>query len=61
MSEPDTRASNNRPRARQADLDPATPTEALSTAAKLVQDDIVLMVENDGEQPRLQKHHECSR
>jgi hypothetical protein len=26
----------------------ATPTEALATAAKLVQDDLVLMVENDG-------------
>jgi len=26
----------------------ATPTEALTTAAKLVQDDLVLMVENDG-------------
>lgn len=27
----------------------ATPTEALATAGKLVQDDLILMVENDGE------------
>lgn len=29
----------------------ANPTQAMATAAKLVQDDLVLMVENDGEQP----------